>query len=269
MRCAGLFLIVQPDKAVLLCANRSYCGHIKLTPAAADVAANCSGTLQRISFLEKISIPRGKRDGRDIFDYETAVREFIEETGCFFENAYVHRAPFLLHWKDNGVTYTYSIYVGVTISAALKQMAREPNSFCVKLNRGRAAATTGDNSSSSSSNIYRINIEKRRYNNEISRRLYILPLDDYFQYMNDKQLITYDSSNYLDFFTYVRNVKREFDSGRLGSFFWLSLELDCGERRASEAVVNNSSTNTNKWPTFRPNFVTATRNALREIGTIV
>ncbi|UOQ18821.1 BV-E31/ADPRase [Olene mendosa nucleopolyhedrovirus] len=249
MRCAGLFLIVQPDKAVLLCANRSYCGHVKHTSRSVD-------SFRATNFLEKISIPRGKRDGRDIFDYETAVREFIEETGCVFESAYVYRAPFVLHWQDAGVTYTYSIYVGVTVGAALKQVAREPNTFCVKLQRGRA-----------DENTYRVNIEKRRFNNEIARRLYILSLDQYFQYMNEKQLVTYDSSNYLDFFIFVRSVKQEFDSGETLNFFCLSLQL--------ETLESELERGRDKWrpaqpsATPRPNFVAATRKALREIGTIV
>jgi hypothetical protein len=185
------------------------------------------------------------------------VREFIEETGCVFESAYVYRAPFVLHWQDAGVTYTYSIYVGVTVGAALKQVAREPNTFCVKLQRGRAAAAD--------QNIYRVNIEKRRFNNEIARRLYILSLDRYFQYMNEKQLVTYDSSNYLDFFIFVRAVKREFDSGETLNFFCLSLQLETLAAGLDERKRD-------KWrppSSARPNYVAATRQALREIGTIV
>jgi 8-oxo-dGTP pyrophosphatase MutT (NUDIX family) len=65
---AGLFIIMEPDKAVLLCARRAYRG-------AASVNTE--------TFLEKISIPRGHRDCTDAKIYETAVREFVEETGRF------------------------------------------------------------------------------------------------------------------------------------------------------------------------------------------
>ncbi|AIE47845.1 P-ribose pyrophosphatase [Peridroma alphabaculovirus] len=203
MRCAGLFMIVEPDKAVLLCARRSYNNNTHYHDAE---------QLRRVNFLEKISIPRGKRDGRDIFDYETAVREFIEETGTFFESAWVHRAPFVLEWNDAGVTYKYAIYVGI-VKGLLRDVSREPNTYCVKLNSERP-------------NDYKINLEVRRHNNEIPRHLYILPLQDYFQYMNEKQLTTYDSSNYLEFFEFVKRVKAQFDERDLRRFFLLSLKLD-------------------------------------------
>jgi hypothetical protein len=203
MRCAGLFMIMEPDKAVLLCARRSY---------DSTVHYHDTDQLRSVNFLEKISIPRGKRDGRDIFDYETAVREFIEETGTFFESAHVCRVPFVLQWNDAGVTYKYAIYVGV-VQGMLRNVSREPNTYCVKLNCDKP-------------NDYKINLETRRHNNEIPRYLYILPLQDYFQYMNEKQLTTYDSSNYQEFFEFVKTVKANFDSGNLRNFFLLSLKLD-------------------------------------------
>jgi 8-oxo-dGTP pyrophosphatase MutT (NUDIX family) len=198
-------LIVEPDHAVLLCARKSY---------TSSLYYRDSSMLQRANFLEKISIPRGKWDSRDIFDYETAVREFIEETGTVFDTAHVYRAPFLLHWNDNGVTYRYTIYVGVVRGGALRNVSREPNTFCVKLHRDRA-------------NFYFVNLESRRCNREIPRHLYILPLHDYFQYMRERQLVTYESSNYLEFFDFVQEVKQEFDAGGdRDAFFQLTLKLD-------------------------------------------
>ncbi|AYN45066.1 bv-e31 [Alphabaculovirus alterspexiguae] len=203
MRCAGLFMIIEADKAVLLCARRSYDSNMFYSDPE---------QLEHVNFLEKISIPRGKRDGRDIFDYETAVREFIEETGTFFESAWVFRVPFVLQWDDAGVTYKYAIYVGV-VQGLLQYVSREPNTYCVKLNSNKP-------------NDYKINLETRRYNKEIPRHLYILPLQDYFQYMNEKQLTTYDSSNYLEFFEFIKTVKAKFDRGILKNFFLLSLKLE-------------------------------------------
>ncbi|ACO53495.1 BV-e31 [Euproctis pseudoconspersa nucleopolyhedrovirus] len=206
MRCAGLFMITEePDnKAILLCARQSY-----------DKSARYHNheALQRAIFLEKISIPRGKRDGHDYFDYETAVREFIEETATFFDSAIVYKTPFVLQWSDKGANYKYFIYVGI-LRGLLKNVAREPNTFCVKLTQQRRI------------NDYKIGIEARRFNNEISRHLYIVPLADYFKYMSEKQLITYAYSNYLDFFNFVRNVKSKFDNGRLLDFFLISLQLE-------------------------------------------
>nr|WRQ96873.1 nudix [Mamestra configurata nucleopolyhedrovirus B]WRQ97034.1 macoB147 [Mamestra configurata nucleopolyhedrovirus B] len=226
MRCAGLFMIMEPDKAVLLCARRSY---------DSTVHYHDADQLKQVNFLEKISIPRGKRDGRDIFDYETAVREFIEETGTFFESAWVYRVPFVLQWNDAGVTYKYAIYVGV-VQGLLRNVSREPNTYCVKLNCDKP-------------NDYKINLETRRHNNEIPRNLYILPLQDYFQYMNEKQLVTYDSSNYLEFFEFVKSVKAKFDQKNLRRFFLLSLKLESFDffhkwmRRAPRELMLTTNTN--------------------------
>ncbi|QHB21705.1 ADPRase [Artaxa digramma nucleopolyhedrovirus] len=208
MRCAGLFMITEESdsKAILLCARQSY----------DDKSSHYHNheALQSANFLEKISIPRGRRDGHDYFDYETAVREFIEETATFFEKAIVYKMPFVLQWNDNGVVYKYSIYVGV-LRGLLQNVSREPNTFCVKLLQHFDKP-----------NKYKISIETRRFNNEIPRYLHITPLADYFKYMNEKQLVTYSSSNYLDFFNFVRNVKSKFDDGRLTEFFSISLQLE-------------------------------------------
>ncbi|AGR56781.1 Nudix [Hemileuca sp. nucleopolyhedrovirus] len=199
MRCAGLFMIIESDKAVLLSARQSYNGSMRYKNLDA---------LKRANFLEKISIPRGKRDGDDIFDYETAVREFIEETATVFESAFIFKMPFVLQWNDNGTIYKYIIYVGM-LKGLLKTVFREPNTFCVKL----------ETTSSSTPNEYRVNIESRRFNNEIPRTLHIVSLADYFRYMSEKQLTTYDYSNYLDFFNFVKSVKAKFEEGRLFDFF--------------------------------------------------
>jgi len=232
MRCAGLFLIVEPDKVILLCAKQSY-NSIKYYDSRA---------LQKANFLEKISIPRGKRDGRDVFDYETAIREFIEETGTFFESAYVYRVPFQLRWNDAGAHYKYSIYVGI-VRGYLTYMPREPNSFCVKLL-----------SYLDEPNKYKINIETRRYNNELPRNLYISTLDDYFKYMNEKQLYTYDYSNYIEFFEFVKRIKKKFDCADLGNFFRITLKLD-----------KLDALDLNKWIVRRTNLVAAMKKKMMDI----
>ncbi|AHH82616.1 BV-E31 [Buzura suppressaria nucleopolyhedrovirus] len=235
MRCAGLFMIIEPDKAVLLCARRSYDNPAQY---------HNSDALQRANFLEKISIPRGKRDGQDIFDYETAVREYIEETGTFFESAIIHKVPFVLQWNDNGVTYKYVIYVGI-LRGILKNVSREPNTYCVKLQTLK-------------NNEYSINIESRIINNEIPRNLYIVKLDYYFKYMSEKQLTTYQSSNYLEFFTFVNIVKNKFNDGRVEDFFLITLKLDTLE-------TNNSA----RWKCRRSKIVLATRRELMNIMNTV
>ncbi|AUV65394.1 ADPRase [Alphabaculovirus myunipunctae] len=249
MRCAGLFMIMEPDKAVLLCARRSY---------DSSEHYHDADQLRRVNFLEKISIPRGKRDGRDIFDYETAVREFIEETGTFFERAWVYRVPFVLQWNDAGTTYKYAIYVGV-VQGVLRNVSREPNTYCVKLCSDRP-------------NDYKINLESRRHNNEIPRYLYILTLQDYFQYMNEKQLVTYDSSNYREFFEFVKNAKSKFDERDLRKFFLLSLKLDSFDFKwmSSSRIVNSSaiSSRSSVGNSGRPVVLTTNRELKKIINVV-
>nr|WRK23286.1 bv-e31 [Bombyx mori nucleopolyhedrovirus] len=196
---AGLFMIIEPDKAVLLCARRAY-------RSANTPAADINDT-----FLEKISIPRGHRDCCDAKVYETAVREFVEETGRFFDSAFIYKFPFTLQWKDDGVTYKYLIYVGV-VRGNLIDVNAKPNTYTVKLLPG----TFG--------NDYRIMLKPRRFNCEITRSLAIVPLNKYFNYMNDKQLITYDYSNYIEFFSFVRSIKKCFDNRQLQDFFYATLK---------------------------------------------
>ncbi|AIU41268.1 bv-e31 [Sucra jujuba nucleopolyhedrovirus] len=235
MRCAGLFLIIEPDKAVLLCARRSY---------DRNTSFNSHDALQRANFLEKISIPRGKRDGQDVFDYETAVREFIEETGTFFDEAVIYRVPFVLQWNDHGTMYKYAIYVGI-LRGILKNVSREPNTFCVKLS---TVCTEKPNE-------YSVNIESRSINNEMPRQLFISTLTDYFKYMNDKQLTTYDYSNYVEFFSFVKRVKNKFDFGRVDEFFLISLKLfESADLRAAA-----------RWKGQRSKIVTAARRELLNI----
>ncbi|QWO71596.1 ADP-ribose pyrophosphatase [Orgyia pseudotsugata single capsid nuclopolyhedrovirus] len=230
MRSAGLFMIVDDDKAVLLRARHSYDVNARNAPPANY-------------FLEKISIPRGKRDGDDTFDYETAVREFIEETATVFDSAFVYNTPFVLQWNDAGVVYKYAIYVGI-LRGVLKSVLREPNSFCVKLR-------TSDNEP----NKYNVDIESRRFNNELRRNLHITTLADYFRYMNETQLTTYAASNYLEFFKFVRDVKAQFDDGRLFDFFLITLKL-------------NNWDLFDKWNLRRPKIVSATRRELMNIVNV-
>ncbi|ANF29748.1 ADPRase [Catopsilia pomona nucleopolyhedrovirus] len=220
---AGLFMITEADKAVLLCARRAYrnvytsCAPPAATAATANIINN-NGT-----FLEKISIPRGHRDCCDGKVYETAVREFIEETGRFFNSAFIYKLPFTLQWRDDGVLYKYLIYVGV-VRGNLHDLNAKPNTYTVKLLPGPFG------------NDYQIVLKPRRFNCEISRSLTIVPLKKYFNYMNDKQLVTYDFSNYIKFFDFVRMVKNKFDKKCLHNFFYATLKKidDKNEHKQSQ-----------------------------------
>ena len=201
MRCAGLLLIIDNDRVVLLNAMRSYNRRVNK-----QLARN-----QDLVFLEKISIPRGKGDSDDTFDYETAVREFIEETSTFFDEAHVYRTPFRLMWRDE-IVYSYDIYVAL-LRGELRSIDCEPNSFYVKLRRDEG----GDDA-------YHFSVTKRRFNEEIPRKLKIYTLDDYYYHMKRFQLKQYTSSNYLDFFNFVQFVRREYENGTaVDDFFSLKL----------------------------------------------
>ncbi|USC25890.1 hypothetical protein [Palpita vitrealis nucleopolyhedrovirus] len=200
---AGLFMIIDPDKAVLLCARRAY-------------RNSNTRAINNDTFLEKISIPRGHRDCNDAKVYETAVREFVEETGRFFDSAFIYKLPFTLQWKDAGVTYKYLIYVGVVCGNLINVNAK-PNTYTVKLLPGAFG------------NNYRIILKPRRFNCEIARSLTIVPLNKYFNYMNDKQLNTYDYSNYIEFFDFVRHVKKNFERKQLQNFFYATLKKVDGD----------------------------------------
>ncbi|AOT85570.1 ADPRase [Cyclophragma undans nucleopolyhedrovirus] len=205
---AGLFIIIESDRAVLLCARRAY----RITagdPPPTD------------TFLEKISIPRGHRDCCDAKAYETAVREFIEETGRFFDEALIYRSPFVLQWTDDGVTYKYSIYVGI-VRGRLNDLNAKPNTYTVKLLPGELG------------NDYHIILKPRRFNCEIARTLTIVPLNSYFKYMNNKQLTTYTHSNYIEFFNFVRMVKRKFDNKLLQEFFYVTLKKIINEPKQQQ-----------------------------------
>ncbi|AAL01721.1 unknown [Spodoptera litura nucleopolyhedrovirus] len=215
MRCSGLLLINDDDEAILLHASKSYAprriyngGYDETVDEQEDEEDN---------FLEKISIPRGKWDSRDIFDYETAIREFIEETGTVFDGAYVYRRPFFLRWTDKSVNYTYMIYVAL-LRGNLRPLTRKPNTFCVKLLRRKH-------------NRYLVELEDRRYaNKEISRALCIVPTDHYFRYMRERQLTKYEASNYLDFFGFVETVKADYDKNPDDDRFFFFIQLQWKKR---------------------------------------
>ncbi|AKN80999.1 hypothetical protein [Lonomia obliqua multiple nucleopolyhedrovirus] len=220
-------MITDINKAVLLCARRSY----QTTTAAPFSNTNAAAD----TFLEKISIPRGHRDCCDAKIYETAVREFIEETGRFFESAYIYKLPFTLKWRDEGVTYRYVIFVGV-VHGRLKDINAKPNTYTVKLLPGMFG------------NDYQIILKPRRFNCEIARSLTIVPLNKYFSYMNSKQLSTYDFSNYSDFFDFVRMVKDKFDNKQLSAFFYATLKPVHNENitttattAAAAAIITNNN----------------------------
>jgi len=197
---AGLLLITENNKVAVLQASRSY----------NDIVNKNLKYNKHIPFVEKLSIPRGQHDAGET-DYETAVREFIEETGLVFDKVFVYNDPFLLEWWDNSKMYKYIIYIAFLVGS-LYCLKRRPNSYNIKLNKKERGGE------------YKVDMQKQRsHSRELVRRLEIMNLRKYITYMETRQLYTYKYSNYEAFFDYVQSVKRVFERGGDECFFVIDL----------------------------------------------
>lgn len=201
-RHAGFLLLTDDKCAVILQANKSYNDNINK-----NLKYN-----KHIPFVEKLSIPRGKHDVGEK-DYETAVREFIEETGLIFDKVYVFDEPFVLEWQDNTKMYKYTIYVAF-LNGSLNSLRKPPNSYNIRLLKIGNDATVS----------YKVDMVKQKFKtHELVRRIEFMSLKKYMMYMENRQLSTYNYSNYNIFFNYVTSVRDEFVKGELKRFF--SIEL--------------------------------------------
>ncbi|AAP85696.1 ORF_59 [Adoxophyes orana granulovirus] len=204
---AGLLLITENNKAVILQATKSYNDNVNK-----NLKYN-----KHIPFVEKLSIPRGKHDAGEK-DYETAVREFIEETGLVFDKICVFGEPFMLEWQDNCKIYKYVVYVGF-LMGTLYYLKKKPNSYIVKL-RARIG-------SFAQIKIYDYKVDMLRQKfrtQELVRRIELMNLSKYITYMENRQLSTYKYSNYLLFFDYVYSVQKMFSNFELDNFFFIDLQ---------------------------------------------
>ncbi|QBQ01614.1 AcMNPVORF38-like protein [Hyphantria cunea granulovirus] len=196
---SGLLLLTEDNKAVILQANKSYSAHINK-----NLKYN-----KHIPFVEKLSIPRGRQDVGEA-GYETAVREFIEETGLIFDTISIYREPFYLEWQDDSKLYKYNMYVAF-LKGSLNCLHKKPNSYNIKLQRRP-------------NNNYEVDVHKQRhYSKELMRRLEIMSLKKYVVYMENRQLPTYKYSNYERFFKFVNDVKERYSSGCAEEFFIIFL----------------------------------------------
>ncbi|APO13940.1 BV-E31 [Plodia interpunctella granulovirus] len=203
---AGLLLITDDNKAVILQAHKSYNENVNR-----NLRYN-----KHIPFVEKLSIPRGKHDSGEK-DYETAAREFIEETGLVFDRVSVYAIPFVLEWQDNAKMYKYTIYVAF-LDGALHGLRRRPNSYNIRLSK-----CNGE---------YRVDMTKLRYKtHELIRRIEFMNFNKYVNYMKNRQLSTYRYSNYDRFFDYVQYVvnlhssKKEAERFFVMEFHWYADQL--------------------------------------------
>ncbi|AAQ21657.1 unknown [Cryptophlebia leucotreta granulovirus] len=200
---AGLLLITEDNKAVILQANKSYNESINK-----NLKYN-----KHIPFVEKLSIPRGKHDVGEK-DYETAVREFIEETGLVFDKVFVFNEPFVLEWQDNSKIYKYAMYVAF-LSGTLYYLKKKPNSYNIKL-KGKIL--------NSCMFEYKVDMSKQKFKTqELVRKLELMNLTKYISYMENRQLSTYKYSNYDVFFNYIYMVKELYNETHFEYFFQLDL----------------------------------------------
>ncbi|ABQ52002.1 hypothetical protein SlGVgp059 [Spodoptera litura granulovirus] len=194
-RHSGLLLLTEDNKAVILQANKSYSDRINK-----NLRYN-----KHIPFVEKLSIPRGRQDVGEQ-DYETAVREFIEETGLIFDKVLIYKHPFLLEWQDDEKMFRYTMYIAF-LNGTLNSLRKKPNSYNIKLYK-------------SVDYKYEVDLSKlRHHTNELIRRIDIMSLKKYMDYMHNRQLPTYKYSNYTTFFEFVNSVRKLYNEKCVDNFF--------------------------------------------------
>ncbi|UYE98999.1 MAG: hypothetical protein [Betabaculovirus sp.] len=201
---AGLLVLTGDDKAIILQANKSYNEGINK-----NLKYN-----KHIPFVEKLSIPRGKHDSGEK-NYETALREFIEETGLVFDKVCMYTEPFTLEWQDNNKMYKYAIYVAFLVGS-LYYLKKRPNTYNIRLKEVSCALNVVLS--------YKVDVFKQKFRSqELVRKIEIMNLHKYISYMENRQLATYKYSNYYTFFDYVYAVKELYELGRLECFVKIDL----------------------------------------------
>ncbi|AIS92061.1 BV-E31 [Erinnyis ello granulovirus] len=206
---AGLFVLTEDDRAIILQANKSYNECVNK-----NLKYN-----KHIPFVEKLSIPRGKHDSGEK-NHETALREFIEETGLVFDKVYMCTEPFTLEWQDNNKVYKYTIFVAFLIGS-LYNLNRRPNTYNIKLKETSCVDVVLG---------YKVDVFKQKFRSqELVRKIEIMNLHKYIAYMSNRQLATYKYSNYYNFFEYVYTVKRLYKMGCMECFVSIDLSwlIDC------------------------------------------
>jgi hypothetical protein len=214
---AGLLVVSEDGHVVTLLAHKPYRGCL----------------MKKRAFLERVSIPRGNKEDGDGCEIVTALREFIEETGRYFENLIVCKRPFRLLFKDPSVArvFEYSIYVG-RFKGPLTNVPKYPSTrFITKI-------------SNSSKTSYVIKFTSSFQNYEERRSTLIIPWLSYKDYMIQHQLCTYEYSNYIDFFKFVDEIIIETSFyNECDDYSTLSLINEVNERKMGERKVNVSKLN--------------------------
>lgn len=155
------------------------------------------------TFIEKYSLPRGKYERWDVYNFETALRETIEETGMCCDVLVLFTNYFKLCFKDETVMhpYTYNMYYARTVTE-LYSIPYEPNTFNVKLCLKSTSKCTRE---------YDVYIQPRGVNQEPIRDLIFMSHDNYVKEMRN-QLTAYEKSNYMQMFDYMYRVDKMYES---------------------------------------------------------
>lgn len=127
-------------------------------------------------FIEQFSIPRGKCARHTESLRDCAIREFIEETGYYFNNIHIHEDIFQLYWNDpKHVRWEYSI---------LFASADFSKKNLIKINK------LSDNNA-----LMLARVKSKRYEHVFPK---ILKVDEYISLLRDR-LKLYGRNNYLEF----------------------------------------------------------------------
>lgn len=146
------------------------------------------------TFLEKFLIPRGHIQKNE-YDYQGAIREFIEETQLLPRELNIINYYFNLEWIDPttpNIIYKYKIFVAFINNTELQQLSLnyylqlkcndKINTLCFKLK----------NKTNKFESLY--------------QSVVFITIDDYEQFFFKNQQSHYTHSNYKQFFIFVRNL---------------------------------------------------------------
>lgn len=164
--------------------------------------AICKWNNYQLYYVEKYCIPRGKKKCNES-SLQCSVREFIEETKCFFDKIKIYTEPFILKWSDPPDTeWKYKIYIAVVDQNDIFYINNKNDDISEIISK--FAYTCEDKEYIITENIkkyLKITTNSKRINNEN-----VIPKNEkYTKYKKlvSDNLMSYTNHNYEDFFMYL------------------------------------------------------------------
>lgn len=157
------------------------------------------------SGVEQLQLPRGMRDKCDKSIFETAVREFYEETLCANSSLRVINSeePFILYWFDRGQKWEYQIYVATVDEPFYFSFNPQlPTPF-------RHGSDMADNDVAKNSESFNGLVMQNvsRTTDYVYNCVAVIHWKDYVNYMNQVQLKFYSGpNNYNQLFKHVDEI---------------------------------------------------------------